>query len=267
MKYRIRGFIVGFIIIGLCCTSFSEDSVNTSFELFISALRDFEKEDYASSLNMLNKSIQMDSSKEEAFVKRAEIFEILHKNDEALMDYNRALILRPNFDYVLFRRSKLLFDKGNTNQALNDINLSLELRKDFVEGYFRRGEIYYQLKRQQSAIIDFTKVISLDPKFVDAYLARAELFMDIKEYAKSFADLNKVLELDTKNVIALFSRGRLYEEIGEHTKAIEDYEHTLILTDLLPTLVKRLDRLKQKVWNAQDTVTDAWAVRMQPILQ
>lgn len=88
----------------------------------------------------------------------------LKMNEEALMDYERLLKEFPNEDdmnIVYNNRANLYVEMNQLDKALIDINKALEIKKDYDMGYLNRAEIYNKMGNKERACEDFSKAQQL----------------------------------------------------------------------------------------------------------
>ena len=77
------------------------------------------------------------------------------------MDYNSALLLRPNLTQAYFNRGAIRLQMENSLAALADFESAIRLDRDFAKAYFNRGGIRYKLREVQGAFEDFQKAAGI----------------------------------------------------------------------------------------------------------
>ncbi len=88
----------------------------------------------------------------------------LKMNDEALKDYERLLIEFPNerdMHIIYNNRANLYQEIKQLDKALIDINKAIEIKKDYDMGYLNRAEIYNKMGNKEKACKDFKKAQEL----------------------------------------------------------------------------------------------------------
>ena len=67
------------------------------------------------------------------------------KYKEALSDFNRAIILDPNYDQTYYNRGVVRSHLGDKEGALSDFNKALELKKDYAQAFCNRGATKFEM--------------------------------------------------------------------------------------------------------------------------
>ena len=89
--------------------------------------------------------------------------------DKAILDFNEAIRLYPNFATAYNNRGNAWADKGNLDKAIADHDRSIILDPNFAIAYNNRGNAWKNKGDVDRAIEDYTKSIRLDPTNVAVY--------------------------------------------------------------------------------------------------
>jgi tetratricopeptide (TPR) repeat protein len=87
-----------------------------------------------------------------------------NKLDKALADFNRAINLDPSRSDGYLGRADVLNAMKQYDKALLDYHRAIEINPDFAKAYVNRGIAYSHLERYKEAIADYEKALALDPK-------------------------------------------------------------------------------------------------------
>lgn len=101
----------------------------------------------------------------------------------------------PDFNFYL-KRAQANSEKGDSDAALVDYGKAIEMKPDFAEAFLDRGFAHLNKKAIESAISDFSKAIELNPRSAAAFAARGDAFEKKGDVQKAKADYQKALELD-----------------------------------------------------------------------
>jgi serine/threonine protein kinase/tetratricopeptide (TPR) repeat protein len=151
------------------------------------------------------------------------------ETEAAIADYERCLVLAPNYFMAFSNLTSALKAEGRLQEALAVCNKAVEASPGRAAAWSNRAIIYYKLHEPNKAITDSTRAIELDAKAEAAWATRGGAYRLLGQYEKAIADCTKALELDEKNAIALAERGQSYFERGEHKKALADCSRSLEL--------------------------------------
>jgi tetratricopeptide (TPR) repeat protein len=151
----------------------------------------------------------------------------------ALVDYNQAITLRPNYALAYNNRGVLKQDKLNdTKGALADYNKAITLKPDTALAYNNRGVLKKdKLNDTRGALDDFNKAITLKPDDVDAYNNRGNLKQDkLNDPQGALADFNKAISLKSDDAVTYYNRGNLkILKLNDTQGAFADYNQAIIL--------------------------------------
>ena len=128
-------------------------------------------------------------------VNRGNAYATLHRNDEALADFNAALMEDP-------RDLPALRGRAAANYASNRLTASLD---------------------------DYTRLIQADPRGAVAYFKRGNVHLDRKEFGFAVDDYSESLKLDPNQPVVLLNRSIAAARLGRRTEAAMDQRRALAL--------------------------------------
>lgn len=152
--------------------------------------------------------------------------------DEALMDFDEALLLDPINAVAYGHRGMAWVGKMEFAKALDDFDVAIRLKPGDPASHDGRGIALASMRDFHGAISSFSTAIRLDPKRPGTYFNRARAFMDIGEYDKAIADYGTHLRFSTDEVVkarAYLKRGIAWDRKGNHDQAIRDYSEAILL--------------------------------------
>lgn len=90
--------------------------------------------------------------------------------ETALQYFNKALNISPTLVGVIYNRGNLYSSLQQSDKAIVDYNLAIELEPQYYEAYIHRGIVYLEQKQDAlAAITDFTKAIQIAPTKIQAH--------------------------------------------------------------------------------------------------
>ena len=130
--------------------------------------------DLNNALLCLNQAIQLKPGKGSAYFNRGLTFGMLNRNDEAIIDYNSALLYSPGQDAVkiITNRSNLLLVTGRDKEAIADFDYLISVDKQNLIFYYNRAIARQQTNDIPGAISDYRIVLQLQP---DDQMTRSQL--------------------------------------------------------------------------------------------
>ena len=92
----------------------------------------------------------------------------LNKPEKALEDFNRAIEIDPSRADGYVGRANTLLTMGRFEESLPDYNRAIEIDPELANAYANRGSAYSHLGQYEMAIADYEKALELDPEIDDA---------------------------------------------------------------------------------------------------
>ena len=100
-----------------------------------------------------------------------------------------------DFDFFL-KRAEASTEKGDLDTALVDFGKAIEMKPDSFQAYLERGMAHLNKKALELAISDLNKAVELNPKSAMAWSNRGDAFEKKGDVVKAKADYQKAVELD-----------------------------------------------------------------------
>jgi len=123
------------------------------------------------------------------------------KNHEAIKHYNKAIVIKPNIDFLYFNRGTAYSPTGQYQLAIEDFNHFINLKPGNVIAYNSRGIAYAGIHQYQKAIDDFNTAINMNKNYSAAYNNRGLSYFNLGKKDLGCQDAQKACELG--NCIAL----------------------------------------------------------------
>lgn len=132
-------------------------------------LREKEKalKDWKKVVELATREIETISNNEcqyDNYLLRAIVYKATGNFSQAVMDYNAAIKLSPNFYQTYYYRGRLYFDNHDYWIAINNLTKAIELNPDFAESYQKRAAAYDKVREKEKAESDRKKYQELSEK-------------------------------------------------------------------------------------------------------
>ena len=115
---------------------------------------------------------------------------------EAIAEYDLALLEEPRNPEPLIKKGALLNDLGEFEPALQALTGTLNMRSGDYVALVVRGDVYSSLKQYKEAIADFTEAISIDGDDVDSHYNRGLAYANIGLDAQAIQDFTEAIRID-----------------------------------------------------------------------
>jgi serine/threonine protein kinase/tetratricopeptide (TPR) repeat protein len=168
----------------------------------------------------------------------AEVQENLGQASEAEASYKRAIAIRPDFWDGYNSLAAYYYDQHRHQDAIGQFKRVIELTPDNSAAYQNLGTVYSELDDPQSqaaAEAAFRKSIALAPNYA-AYASLGLLYSDQKRYPDAAAMLKKALELNDKDWRVWSYLTETYKWAGDHDNAAQARSKAIVLLEHYVTL-------------------------------
>jgi tetratricopeptide (TPR) repeat protein len=165
--------------------------------------------------------------------------------DGALVGYNKAIELNPDFAIAYSNRGLVKKTKGDLDGALADFNKAIELKPDSATAYNNRGELKRSKKDLDGALVDYNKAIELKPDSAIYYCNRSLAKIAKREFESALADCNRAIELKPDFANAYNNRGMAKQVKGDLDGALDDYNKATELNPDFTAARTNRDKAKQ----------------------
>lgn len=146
----------------------------------------------------------------------------------AIADCTRALELSPTAANRV-NRGNAYATLHRDDEALADFNMVLQADPRNLSALLGRADADYSRKRLTAALDDYTRVIDADPHSAMAYLRRGNMHLDLKEFGFAFDDYTESLKLDPNQPVVLVNRSIAAARLGRRSEAANDQRQALAL--------------------------------------
>jgi lipoprotein NlpI len=141
----------------------------------------------------------------------------------ALVDYDRAIHLKPDYAKAYNNRGSAKVTLGNYGAAIPDLDEAIRLAPQDASAHFNRGLAKDYLGNTQSAIPDYDRAIQLNPNFSAALYSRAGALANLGFLDRALGDYNRAIELDPEFAKAHANRGIVKHALGDTRGACLDW--------------------------------------------
>lgn len=106
--------------------------------------------------------------------------------EEALITYNRAIELDPNYSEALNNKGNLLKALGRFSEALDAFDHVIKINPDPAEPYYNRGNLLQDLKRYEESIASYRIAIDKRPDYPNAQWNLSLLLLRLGQFEEGW---------------------------------------------------------------------------------
>jgi len=180
-------------------------------------------------LPYLNRAIKYNNHFAAAYSNRGRALEDLEDYNNALDDYNKAVLLEPNNISFIKNQINILRRQKNYSEALASISKILLLTPDDVEVLNNKGVILFDQKKYDEAIICYQRALALQPNFPECLSNYANSLAALRNFDESLEKYSKAITLNPEYHLAYLNRGHIYKILQCLPRALNDYQKAISL--------------------------------------
>ncbi|KAI4746873.1 hypothetical protein E4T50_02799 [Aureobasidium sp. EXF-12298] len=184
----------------------------------------------------LNKSIELDATLTQSYVKRASMHLEAGRRDEAAKDFEDAIAQNDKDPDVFYHRAQLNFILGDFPEAAKDYQKSIDLDPGFIFSHIQLGVTQYKMGSVASSMATFRRCMKNFEKVPDVYNYYGELLLDQQKFQEAIEKFETAVQMEQKervtgmNVLPLINKAlALFQWKQDFSAAQELCEKALII--------------------------------------
>ncbi|KAL5604759.1 hypothetical protein BROUX41_001899 [Berkeleyomyces rouxiae] len=160
----------------------------------------------------VTKSIELDDSMTQSYIKRASMNLELGRPEEATADFQAVAAKDPNDPDVYYHRAQLHFIKSEFNEAAKDYQKSIDLDRDFIFSHIQLGVTQYKMGSVASSMATFRRCVKNFPNVPDVYNYYGELLLDQGNFNEAIEKFDEAIKIEksaspmSMNVLPLINK-------------------------------------------------------------
>ncbi|KAF2030212.1 mitochondrial precursor protein [Setomelanomma holmii] len=194
------------------------------------------KGDNEDALKDMDKSIEIQPTLTQSFIKRASMHLELANPDAAEADFAAALEQNASDPDIFYHRAQLHFIKSEFGEAAKDYQKSIDLDKDFIFSHIQLGVTQYKMGSIASSMATFRRCMKNFSQVPDVYNYYGELLLDQQKYQEAIEKFDTAVEMEKTskplgmNVLPLINKAlALFQWKNDFSDAEKLCEKALII--------------------------------------
>ncbi|MEH2073659.1 MAG: tetratricopeptide repeat protein [Nostoc sp.] len=153
----------------------------------------------------------------------------LARYEEALVSYNKALIIQDDNPIIYFCQGNVLGKLGRYEEALNSYDKALQIKDDYGEAWNNRGSVLAGLERYQEALASFNKVLVIKDDDLNALKNITVILMSLHSYKEVITICDQVLKIKSDATEILSNKGLSLSLLGCYDEALANLNEAIKL--------------------------------------
>lgn len=175
----------------------------------------------------LNKAAEITPEYPELYWQRARAYQMKNHPADGLRDLEEALRLGVAETKILFLRSDLHTQAGDTISAKIDLDAALGQEPTEAVDWVIRARARFSTDLT-SALADLNRALILEPTSIHALLNKVYVLKQLEKFDECMTTLNRLVELAPENALALAGRGMLHARLQNWDAAKADGKEALV---------------------------------------
>lgn len=194
---------------------------------FEKALTQKMEKDYGDALISCDTAISMDPAYPNNYGLKAEIYDDIGKEEEAIQLYQKVIDLDSEYAIPYHNIALIYHRRGEDAKALSYINQAIQFAPYVIELYVLRANIYGSLGNLQADLENCNQALSLDSRHYSALAEKAFVEYQLGMYQASIRDANMVISIQPEKCDGYFVRSVAEVVLGRRKEALADVERAV----------------------------------------
>jgi tetratricopeptide (TPR) repeat protein len=195
----------------------------------------YERKDYAAALEICE--LILAESPDFADVRHSAglCLSFLGRPEEALAEFDRALVTNPGYVEALINRALVLHELGRYAEARDAFEQANRAERQhpgrfpatasarLANAHADLGDLYMEAGAPQDAVAQYRAALELRPKFLDIRNKLAAALLAMESPVEAVAELRYVLEVNPRFLAARLNLGLAFYRMGRHDDAAAEW--------------------------------------------
>jgi tetratricopeptide (TPR) repeat protein len=179
----------------------------------------------------LQAAIRLDDQRWQAFETLAQVYVRQDRSDEAIVQFTRAIALRPDWAPLYRARATVNLDRKDQTRehraaALADLEHAIRLEpagsQVLALDHTRCARLLHQEAREEAALAACDAALRIDPGYMDAHRVRVDVLRKLKRYEEVIKSCDTLVMRGKPSPELYEFRGLAKEKLRDYQGAIED---------------------------------------------
>ena len=160
---------------------------------------------------------------------RASCCKAIGQLDEAVKDYEKALVLKPDYPEAQYNLGITLRELGQIDNAIKSYKQALSIKPDYFGAHNNLGNIFLELGQLDAAADHFEWAVAYKPDYAEAYNNLGVVNRERDQVYEAIQNFEKAIDIKPDYFQAHSNLGNSLQLINEMDTAVKCYEKALTI--------------------------------------
>jgi len=182
------------------------------------------KGDYSVAKEFLSKACAQKNSTLEALYYLGILHFKSNNLEEAIVNFEKALLRSPNFIECLNDLGTAYANIGKKQKAIELYKKALDINQNIPELFYNLGNTYTQEKMYAEAITSYTSAIKIAPNRSEYWCNRGTVLSDVSRYEEALSDFDMSIKINSNYADAWYNKATTLSDTHNYKEALICYE-------------------------------------------
>ena len=184
---------------------------------------------YAEAVECYRETLAFDGPQAITFSYIGECFEKMEAYDQALIHYDKALALEPEWVDAWVGRGVVKDVQGRVSEAVSDLEQAVRLAPEHADAWYYLANALARRTDYAPALAAYTRCNTIDPSYLDGWLDHADLLLQIKGPESALAKLREAEIVHKLNARFRYRHVSYLLRAGRTQRALLELEEALMV--------------------------------------
>ncbi len=147
--------------------------------------------------------------------------------DEAVVHFQKALEIMPDYAEAHNNLGNALFQKGKVDEAIAHYQMALQIIPNFAKAHISLGNALFQKGKVDEAITHYQTALQIKPDFAEAHNILGNALLKMGKVDEAITQYQQALQIKPDYAEARINLGNALLQSGEVDKAVAQYQQAL----------------------------------------
>jgi protein O-GlcNAc transferase len=178
---------------------------------------------------VLDRAVSIATDDADAYYLLASILESTGPSDAEISYLQKAIELRPDFDFARRQLIIAYFKSSRHSEATALCEESLAMSPDSAELHFYRSNLYVHTNEKEQAIAGCKRALALNPGLLAAQQSLSRLLFDTEQFEEAETSYRREIKLTPDHFGAYHQLGMVLHRTERYAEAIEQFKQAISL--------------------------------------